>query len=44
MAQEQLKEIALDQAVRLRDKVKDPQEIVEAAKLFLEFLNGDQDK
>ncbi len=40
----QLKEIALDQAVRLRDKVKDPTEIVAAAKLFYEFLNGDQGK
>jgi len=39
-----LKEIALDQAVRLRDKITDPDKIVEAAKLFFDFLNGDKGK
>ena len=39
----QLKEIALDQAVRLRDKIEEPEKIVEAAKLFYNFLNGDKE-
>lgn len=44
MEQAQLKEIALDQAVRLRDKIEDPEKIVEAAQHFFDFLNGGQAK
>jgi len=39
-----VKEIALDQAVRLRDTQTTPEKIVAAAELFYEFLNGDQKK
>ncbi len=44
MEEAHLKEIALDQAVRLRDKIAEPEKIVEAAKLFFEFLHGDESK
>jgi len=45
MDQDQKREIALDQAVRLRDKLPEPAKIVEAAESFYKFLAPeDQEK
>ena len=44
MDKDSLREIALDQAVRLRDKITEPAKIVEAAEAFHKFLTGGTEK
>jgi len=44
MTNVQMREIALDQAVRLRDKIPEPAKIVAAAEEFFKFLSAGSEK